>query len=120
MASNYGYGRRKELQVAEFLERRGFELGRARASRGPVDLVAKRGSTRLAIQVKSTRRDSTEYTRLSRRQEISLMRSAAPRKATPALALVCRNCVALLSVPDQSLMVKGELRPLRHDYPGHS
>lgn len=108
MASNYGYGRRKEFQVAEFLERRGFKLGRARASRGPVDLVAKRGTTHLAIQVKSTRKDSTEYTRLSQRQEVSLIRSAAPRKAKPALALVCRNYVFLLSVPDQGLMDKGE------------
>jgi hypothetical protein len=73
MLSHYGYGRHKELQVAEFLERRGFDWGRARGSRGPVDLLAERSKTRLAIQVKSTRRDVTSYTRLSLSEEMGLI-----------------------------------------------
>ncbi|SRR6266571_2104654 len=61
MASNYGYGRRKELQVGEFLERNGFEWGRAPGSRGPVDFVAKKGRRPVAVQVKSTRKDCIDY-----------------------------------------------------------
>jgi Holliday junction resolvase len=117
MSSHYGYGRRKELQLAEFLERRRFEWGRAVGSRGPLDLIANRGTLRLVIQVKATRRDSTSYSRLSQRDETRLLRSAAARKARPALALVCRNYVWLLSVPDQQLIDEGELRSLRYEYP---
>ena len=120
MSSHYSYGRRKELQVAEFLERRGFACGRALGSRGPVDLVAEKSTLRLAIQVKATRDDFTSYTRLRPGDETSLRRSAAPRRARPVLALVSRNYVWLISVPDQDLMVQGELKPLRYEYPGHS
>ncbi|MGP8176253.1 MAG: hypothetical protein ACLP7O_17145 [Terracidiphilus sp.] len=95
-------------------------MGRARASRGPVDLVAKRSKTRLAIQVKSTRRNVTSYTRLSPNEEMRLIRSAAPRKAKPVLALVSQNYVWLVSVPNQDPVVEGELKPLRYEYPGHS
>jgi Holliday junction resolvase len=42
MASDYAYGERKELQVGEFLERRGYDWGRAAGSHGAVDLVAKK------------------------------------------------------------------------------
>ncbi len=117
MSSHYGYGRRKELQLGEFLERRSFDWGRARGSRGPVDLIAARGRLRLAIQVKATRRDFTSYTRLSPRDETRLLRSAAARRARPTLALVSGNYVWLVSVPDENLIAKGELRRLRHEYP---
>jgi Holliday junction resolvase len=43
MANDYKYGRRKEFQVGEFLERRGFAWGCAVGSRGPADLVAQKG-----------------------------------------------------------------------------
>ena len=120
MSSNYMYGKRKELQVAEFLKRRGFDCGRAQGSRGPVDVIAERGRLRLAIQVKATRSDLTSYTRLSRRDEIRLMRSAASRRARPALALVSRNYVWLVGVADEALIVKGQLKVLRYEYPGQT
>jgi len=120
MSSHYGYGKRKELQVAEFLERRGFECGRAQGSRGPVDVIAERGRLRLAIQVKATRSDVTSYTRLSCRDETRLIRSAAARSASPALALVSRNHVWLVSVPGEELIVEGELKVLRYEYPGQT
>ncbi len=91
MSSHYGYGKRKELQLGEFLERRGFDWERAQGSRGPVDLIAKRGALRLAIQVKATRSDFTNYTRLSPQDETRLIRSAARHRARPTLALVSRN-----------------------------
>jgi len=117
MSSHYRYGRHKELQVAEFLGRRGLHWGRAQGSRGPVDLVAERGALRLAIQVKATRSDFTSYMRLRRRDETGLIRSAAARKARPALALVSRNYVWLVSVPDGNLTERGELRPVQYEYP---
>src|SRR5437899_2888611 len=73
MSSHYAYGKRKELQLAEFLQRRGFNWERNPASRGPVDLIAVKGRLRLAIQVKATRSNSTSYTRLSRQEETRLL-----------------------------------------------
>jgi hypothetical protein len=40
MASDYKYGRRKERQIGEFLERRGFSWVCAPGSRGVVDVFA--------------------------------------------------------------------------------
>ncbi len=106
--------------MGEFLERRGFHCARSRGSRGPVDLVACRGALRLAIQVKATRKDFTDYTRLKHQDEARLVRSAAARRARPVLALVSRNYVWLLSVPGEELIGKGELKPLRYEYPTHT
>jgi Holliday junction resolvase len=117
MSSHYGYGKHKELQVAEFLERRGFKWDRTPASRGPLDLIAAKGRLHLAIQVKATRSDFTRYTRLSRRDETRILRSAAVRRARPTLALVSRNYLWLVSVPDEILIKEGELRLLRYEYP---
>lgn len=116
MSSHYGYGRRKELQLAEFLARRGFDWERATGSRGPVDVMAQKGRRRLAIQVKATRSDLTRYTRLSQRDETRLIRSAAARRAKAALALVSRNYVWIVSVPTEKRIIEGELRPLRYEY----
>jgi len=120
MSSHYGYGKRKELQVAEFLERRGFSWERAQGSRGPVDLIAKRGKLRLAIQVKATRTDSTSYTRLNSHEESRLLRSAAAQRARATLALVSRNYLWLVSVPHDTVIVEGELNPLQYEYQDES
>ncbi len=120
MSSHYGYGRRKELQLGEFLERRGFEWARAQGSRGPVDLMAVRGRLRLAIQVKATRSDYSRHTQLSGEGETRLIRSAAARRATPTLALVSRNYVWLVSLPDETVIGEGELRPLHYEYPNET
>jgi|SRR5271157_546403 len=117
MASNYEYGRRKELQVGELLERRGFSWGRAQGSRGPVDLVAKKGRRKVAIQVKSTRREYVDYcAQISQRQETSLVRSSSARRASPVVALVSRNTVTFVS--GRAVVGGGRLKPLRYDYPG--
>jgi Holliday junction resolvase len=63
--SQYGYGRRKELQVGEFLERRGFHWRRAPGSRGSIDLLAENGEIRCGIQIKATRKDLISYARLT-------------------------------------------------------
>jgi Holliday junction resolvase len=117
MASNYGYGRRKELQVGELLERSGFLWGRAQGSRGPVDLIAKKGRRAVAIQVKSTRKDYVDYcAQISPRQETSLIRSSAARRASAVVALVSRNTVTFVS--GRSVIGEARLKPLRYDYPG--
>ena len=120
MASHYHYGKRKELQLGEFLERRGFAWARAQGSRGPGDLIAIRGRQRLAIQVKATRKDRTSYARLSQEEEQALVRSARARKAIPALALVSRNHVWLIRIPDETLLGQGELKPLNYVYGGET
>jgi Holliday junction resolvase len=120
MSSDYNYGRRKELQVGEFLVRRGFKVERFRGSRGPVDLIAKKGGLQLAIQVKATRDDIISAERLKRTDETRLIRSAAGRKAKPVLALVSRNYFELFSVPNAEPIAKGELKPLRRDYREHT
>ena len=119
MASNYGYGRRKELQVGELLERSGFLWGRTQGSRGPVDLIAKKGRRAVAIQVKSTRKDHVDYcAQISQRQETSLIRSSAARRASAVVALVSRNTVTFLS--GRRVIGEARLKPLRYDYPGCS
>lgn len=120
MASDYQYGKRKELQVAEFLERRGYDWGRAAGSRGAVDLIAKKGRQSLAIQVKATRNDSISYTRLTPDEEAKLLDYTDGNTATPVLALVTRNYVWFLSVPDGEELLKGSLKPLKYQYPDES
>lgn len=120
MGSHYGYGKRKELQVAEFLEVRGFGWERSVGSRGAIDLIARKGSRRLAIQVKATRRDYSNYTRLTIQEERALLRSASRFKARPILALVSRNYVWLVTVPHDTVLLEGNLARLRYDYPDES
>ena len=117
MASDYKYGRRKEHQVGEFLERRGFSWGCAPGSRGVVDLFAKRGRQSLAIQVKATRDLSISYTRLTLDEQAKLLDYSEGSRALPTLALVSRNYVWFLSVPDGQELLKGSLRPLKYQYP---
>jgi len=116
MANDYKYGRRKEFQVGEFLERRGFAWGCAVGSRGPADLVAQKGRQHLAIQVKATRDLSISYTRLTPREETNLLNYTDGNKATPVLALVSRNYVWLLRLPDGEELLKGNLKPLKYEY----
>lgn len=120
MPSHYAYGRRKELQVCEFLERRGFMCARAQGSRGATDIVAKRKSVTLAIQVKATRGDRISSERVNARSATRLVRSAAARGARPTLALISRNHLWLVAVPEMKILGEGELRPLQYDYPGHT
>jgi Holliday junction resolvase len=116
MASDYKYGRQKELQVGEFLERHGFSWGRAAGSRGVADLVAKKGRQNLAIQVKSTRALTISYTRLSLSEEAALLAYTDGNKAVPILALVTRNYVWFVRVPDGKELLKGTLKPLKYHY----
>jgi Holliday junction resolvase len=117
MSSDYAYGKRKELQVAEFLQRRGFDWGRAAGSRGCVDLLAQKGREYLAIQVKSTRSLSISTTRLTLDEEASLIAYTDGSAAIPTLALVSRNYVWFLSVPDSEVFLEGNLKPLKYVYP---
>jgi hypothetical protein len=80
-------------------------------------LIATKGKLHLAIQVEATRSDFTSYTRLSQGEETRLVRSAAARRARPTLALVSRDYLWLVSVPDQIVIKEGKLRPLRYEYP---
>src|SRR5260221_3498939 len=117
MASDYKYGRRKEHQIGEFLERRGFSWGCASGSRGVVDVFAKRGCQSLAIQVKATRDLSISYTRLTLDEEAKLLDYTEGSKALPTLALVTRNYVWFLSVPDGQELFKGSLKQWSNQNP---
>ena len=112
MSSEYGYGRRKELQIGELLERNGWRWGVSKGSRGPVDLVAERGTQRIAVQVKSTRAASISAARLSDTDARRLERSAARIGAAPVAAFVSQNKVWFDSVPDGRVLAKTQLEPL--------
>jgi Holliday junction resolvase len=114
MISHYKYGRKKELQVGEFLQRRGFAWGRSQGSRGPIDLIAQKGSRKLAIQVKASRKKSISSARLTQREEAKLLDVTEGRRVTPVLALVAGNFVCLLRVTDGKILFKGELKPLKY------
>jgi len=119
MACHYKYGRRKELQVGEHLELRGFQWQRSPGSRGPIDLMVKGNKRRaplLAIQVKSTRALSISGNRLNQAELTNLLSTAKEYEAIPILALVSRNYVWFLEVPDGTILSEGQLRPLRHSY----
>ncbi len=113
----YKYGRKKELQVGEFLGRRGFEWDRSPASRGAADIIAKKSKKIFLIQVKATRKDETSYfKKLSIDEEKNLIKQAKKFKVFPILALVSRNYVWFLSVPSGRILLKGELRPFKYDH----
>jgi Holliday junction resolvase len=114
--SQYRYGRRKELQVGEFLERRGFNWKRAAGSKGSIDLVAWKGRVRLGIQIKATRKDYISYTRMDIDSEQRLMRDAKSLKVNPMLSLVSKNYAWFITVPDGKLLLEGELKSLKYDY----
>lgn len=114
--SQYGYGRRKELQVGEFLERRGFHWRRTPGSRGSIDLLAENGEIRCGIQVKATRKDLISYTRLTIDSERRLLREAGKLGVEPLLALVSRNYVGFFVVPSGKLLLKGKLKSLHYEY----
>ncbi len=113
--TEYLYGRRKEFQVGEFLERRGFKWDRSPGSRGPIDLIAKNGSIKFAIQIKATRNEYTSYTKLTINEEEKLIKAAKRIKAKPTLALVARNYLWLVSVLDDEVILEGELRRLKYN-----
>jgi Holliday junction resolvase len=117
MATNYQYGMRKELQVGEFLERRGFAWDRSPGSRGPRDLIAQRGRTRLLVQVKSTRQDRIPSARLRVQEQRRLTTRARSQGAIPVAAFVARNHIWCVDVRDRTLLLDGELRTRKYDYP---
>ncbi len=112
----YRYGRRKEFQIAEFLERRGWDWKIARGSRGPIDLLIRRGRQQIAIQVKATRAESISSSRLGPAEEQRFRRAAARRGARPVVALAVRNEVWFEGVPDGRTLLTGKLRRLHYEY----
>lgn len=112
----YKYGRRKELEVGEFLERRDYSWERSQGSKGPIDLIAKKGRRKWGIQVKATRKGYIEYTRLTIDEENKLIEEANYLGVEPILALITRNYVWFITVPDQQLLLEGTLRHLKYIY----
>ncbi|HEX7320181.1 MAG TPA: hypothetical protein VF399_07490 [bacterium] len=112
--SHYQYGRRKEFQVGEFLKRRKYQWSIARGSRGPIDVMAVKGRRKWAIQVKSTRKISISYARLTIDDEKKLVMSAKRKNAIPVLALVVGNSVGFFKISNRDLMLRGKLRPLQY------
>jgi len=112
----YKYGRKKELQVGEFLEKKGYSWERSPGSRGSIDLIAKKGRRKWGIQVKATRKDYVTYTRLTIDEEDRLLKDANKLNVKPILALVTKNYVWFITVPDEGLVLKGKLKPLKYVY----
>jgi Holliday junction resolvase len=104
--------------VGEFLERRGWRWTLAAGSRGPIDLLARRGQVRVAAQIKATREDRISTRRLRPADEQRLRSAATRETADPILALACRNYVWFISVVTGDLLLEGTLRPPRYDYRG--
>ena len=72
----------------------------------------KKGRRTVAIQVKSTRKGCIDYcAQISQRQETSLIRSSAARRASAVVALVSRNTVTFVS----GRQILGEGRRLNTD-----
>lgn len=116
MLQHYPYGRRREIQVAECLERRGFDRMRSPGSRGPVDLFARRGRPTLAIQVNATRGNSIEYARLSAREESKLLRETRRTGAVHVAAFVVRNEAWFVDVRDGEEFDRVRLRTHKYEY----
>ena len=114
--SEYKYGSRKDFQFCEFLERRSYKWRIAKGSRSPIDVIAKKGRRKWGIQVKATRKNYISYTRLTIDEENKLIRIAKRKKATSILALVTKNYVWFVTVPDEKLMLRGKLKPLQYEY----
>ena len=53
---SYLKGRRYEYQVAQLLQREGWQVMRTAGSHGPFDLIALRGGEALGVQVKAVQR----------------------------------------------------------------
>lgn len=117
--SQYTYGRKKELQVAEFLERRGFKKWlRSSGSKGPMDIVAIKGRTLWGIQVKSTRTDIMPgMDKILDKDLPRLIQQTKKHKLKPMLALVFRNDVRLVDLKSDKIILEGKLKPLQYTYP---
>lgn len=117
MSKEYKYGRRKELQIGEFLERRGHKWWRSPGSKGPIDIFVVKTSRKWAIQVKSTRKDLLSSKDCFPDNEWGkLIRAARQFMGKPILALVSRNYVVFYSIPDGKLILHGNLKPLKRKY----
>jgi Holliday junction resolvase-like predicted endonuclease len=119
--SDKRYGTKKELQVGEFLERRGFKWERVQDSRGAFDLRARRGSECWLVQVKATRSGGDPRAAFRRAlDEAPALRNEAKRyrKCRPVAAVVEGNYVWFFDVSEQDarLIMEGELKELRREY----
>lgn len=108
------------MQVGEFLERKGYKWLRTAGSKGAVDVIAKKRRKKWAIQVKATRKDYTSYTRLTKKEEQELITMAILLECKPILALTAKNYVWFVTVPEEKLLLKGKLKPLKYKYPSET
>lgn len=117
------YGRKKELQVGEFLERQGFRWGRSPGSRGPFDIVAQKGRQVWGIQVKATRGDLKSAIARAEAEIGSLRRVASSLSrelqcpVKPVIAIVQGNYAWLIDVEEEPrLLEEGWLEELHYGY----
>jgi Holliday junction resolvase len=96
MGSHFEYGCRKEKQVAARLRNEGYNTKLSPGSRGPSDIMARKGTKKWAIQVKASR-DSSPCS-ISGEGERRLKIQAQKLGATPVLACVNRGKVRYYSV----------------------
>jgi Holliday junction resolvase len=95
--NEFEYGAEMERKVAERLRRKGWKVKMSPASRGPYDLLAKKGRRLWLVQVKATRRPVTFVEKLSTEERDALICVADSRMAVPVLALVAKGWIFFLS-----------------------
>ena len=94
--SEYHYGRRKELEVAKHLRRRGYKVKVHKGSKGASDIEAVKGSKKWVVQVKATTKKRS--TRISPNERRRLKIQARKRAAVPVHAEVIRGKIVYKSV----------------------
>ena len=94
--SQYGYGRRREKQVAKQLRRKGYKVTLSKGSKGASDIKAQKGSKKWVIQVKASRKK--RMTRISANERRRLKIQARKIGATPVHAQVIRGKIHYRSI----------------------
>jgi|GEM_PF-1098515 len=95
-ADEYGYGRGKELKVAQLFRQKGANVETANASKGAADLIVKFPTgTKWAIQVKSSR--SSAAPDPTKKDLGRLKQIATKKRATAVVAKVTSKGIEYIS-----------------------
>lgn len=120
MVSQYSYGKKKELQLGEYLIGRGFKCKRFRGSRTGADLICTKAGKKWAIQVKATRKHKLKiFQRFTRDDRKRLKETADAYYARPVFAGITRNYFELRSIYTYKKLMSGTLKPLKGKHPEH-
>ena len=99
----YQYGRDAECIVADYLDSKGWKILISEGSRGPDDIIAKRGTRKWVIQVKST------VTRAPQKSLLSFLASDGVKSLKKRADQLGGTAVLAHLVPRMNVI--GDLRP---------